>query len=477
MSETTTHTLWESATFDATSVRLTAQRIGLRTDASTRYEKSLDPLLAGKTFARVMEYLVFCEMQAEIIGQYDFLNAEKVANISVTVDWDFVEKKIGVQVPQEKSKSILESLGFEITDENKENFTVKVPSWRATKDVSIAEDIVEEIVRVYGYDNVPKLSLKETQPINEKNPQKLLKNILLDFFATKGWNEALNYSFTNEKLEKKCRQNTENAIKIQNACTEDYTHMRTSLSTRLLGNIANNLKYDANLKFFEIGNVYSKIGDLRPEIQKITDENTPLPYSEKTIIAGITTEKDVLVTRENLENLFQKLLGYIPPIHQRDDVLAVLHPGLSGVYEIGETRVASFGQIHPKVRQDFGIKVPLVYFEIDFAILLDLASEKDKRFKELSAYQALSRELNFVLPEKTHTGEIARDIESVHPWISDVQIDSIFRDDEKIGADLKSVNFTFTLQSMRQTISDDEVAEIFEKIIAMMKEKGYNLRA
>ncbi len=424
-----------------------------------------------------MEYLDFCEMQAEIVGQHDFLNTEKVADISVTVDWDFVEKKIGVQVPQEKSKSILESLGFEITDENKENFTVKVPSWRATKDVSIAEDIVEEIVRVYGYDNVPKLSLKETQPINEKNPQKLLKNILLDFFATKGWNEALNYSFTNEKLEKKCRQNTENAIKIQNAYTEDYTHMRTSLSTRLLGNIANNLKYDADLKFFEIGNVYAKSGDLRPEIQKITDENTPLPYSEKTIIAGITTEKDVLATRENLENLFQKLLGYIPPVHQRDDILTVLHPGLSGAYEIGETRVASFGQIHPKVRQDFGIKVPLVYFEIDFATLLDLASEKDKRFRELSAYQALSRELNFVLPEKVHTGEIARDIESVHPWISDVQIDSIFRDDEKIGANLKSVNFTFTLQSMRQTISDDEVAEIFEKIITMMKEKGYNLRA
>ncbi len=476
VSDSTTHTLWESATFDPTAVRLTAQRIALRTDASTRYEKSLDPLLATKTFTRVKEYLDFCQMNAEILGQSKYIDTKQVHNITIKLQWDFVQQKIGITIPQEKIIQILESLGFEILAQDAQGFEVQVPSWRATKDVSIKEDIIEEIARINGYESVPRIPIPNCQPLNEKNPQKLLKNILLEFFASRGWNEVLNYSFTNEALQKKCLQTTENAVAVKNAYTKDYTHMRTSLVTWLLGNIESNLRYSDTLSFFEIGNIYGKTGKLRPEVQALTDENILLPYAETTMIAGITTDANIAWVRSDLEILLQKLLGYLPPIHQKEDTNTYFHPGISGVYEVGDTRIASFGQIHPKILQAFDIKIPLAYFEIDFAILLDLASEKDKSFRPISAYQALTRELNFVLPEKTHVWDIARDISWVHPWIYDVYVDSIFRDDEKIGSGLKSVNFTFWLQSMRQTISDDEVAEVFEKIITLMKEKGYKLR-
>lgn len=163
---------------------------------------------------------------------------------------------------------------------------IKVPTWRATKDITISEDLVEEILRIYGYENIPALPISGDFEIQEKNKEKQLYNQVLAFFSSANFYEVYNYSFTNALLQAKSLLNfDENLIKITNAYTVDFTHMRNSLAPRLFENIANNLKYSENLAFFEIGKIYAKNLIRDSKIAKLLESQKTLPYPEKKIIA------------------------------------------------------------------------------------------------------------------------------------------------------------------------------------------------
>ncbi len=202
VSENSKNVLWESACFDATAVRLTAQRLGIRTDASTRYEKSLDPLLAGTSFTRVREYLDFLGKSYSITGTSSYLDPARVNHIELEVTYEFINMKAGVEIPREEVSAILGRLGFQFTIQNSQ-LTISVPSWRASKDISIKEDIAEEVVRVYGYDRVPYTPLSGTFHISHKNDEIILRDLTLEHFSGNGWHEVYNYSFTSSALEAK----------------------------------------------------------------------------------------------------------------------------------------------------------------------------------------------------------------------------------------------------------------------------------
>ena len=258
VSETTTNVIWESATFDAVSVRLSAQRHGVRTDASTRYEKSLDPLLASFTVGRIYDYLEFLGKNIETTAIGSYLDAKQVNKPIINVTYDFINTKAGTVIPHEKVNAILTRLGFEFTMNNSE-LVIVVPSWRASKDISIKEDIAEEVIRVFGYDNIPLQALGANTGISSKNQLKSLKDTSLNFWKHQNWNEVYNYSFTNKSLDEYIGYDSmENSVGIQNAFNVEYTHMRRSLSVRLFDNIAKNCNIEDSLKFFEIGKVYTK---------------------------------------------------------------------------------------------------------------------------------------------------------------------------------------------------------------------------
>ena len=258
VSETTTNVIWESATFDAVSVRLSAQRHGDRTVASTRYEKSLDPLLASFAVGRIYDYLEFLGKNIETTAIGSYLDAKQVNKPIINVTYDFINTKAGTVIPHEKVNAILTRLGFEFTMNNSE-LVIVVPSWRASKDISIKEDIAEEVIRVFGYDNIPLQTLGANTGISSKNQLKSLKDISLNFWKHQNWNEVYNYSFTNKSLDEYIGYDSmENSVGIQNAFNVEYTHMRRSLSVRLFDNIAKNCNIEDSLKFFEIGKVYTK---------------------------------------------------------------------------------------------------------------------------------------------------------------------------------------------------------------------------
>jgi phenylalanyl-tRNA synthetase beta chain len=493
VSESTTSIIWESGCFDATSVRLTAQRHGIRTDASTRYEKSLDPLLASTTFPRVLEYMKFLGKDIRISGTSTYLDESRVNHITIDVDYVFINMKAGMEISKERVNSILEKLGFEISPPpligeagrgtpsdspyKGENQTIRitVPSWRASKDISIREDIAEEICRIVGYENTPMTPLPIGQAILEKNHDIELRDITLAHFRGEKWNEIYTYSFTSESLDKKILMpSMESAVGVRNAFNEEYTHMRRSLAPRILMSVAENMKYSENFWFFEIGKIYTKT-------PHSDEENTLLrniaikPFPERKMIAWVAIGQTLESLRKNLESYLYTVLGYIPPVYS-GAYLGLLHPGMSGSYREWDTSIIEFWVIHPEVAASFWLGEDTIYFQADFSVLLEHYKNRDPRFHPISKYQTIPRELNFVMQSNTPTGDVARTLDTLHPWIWDVYVASIYEDDMKLGAGKKSVNFAFTLSNHDDTISDEDAMKVQDMVIEEMGKKGYDLR-
>ena len=265
------------------------------------------------------------------------------------------------------------------------------------------------------------------------------------------------------------------SVAIENAFNVDYTHMRRSLSVRLFDNIAKNRNIDNSLRFFEVGKVYSKNEKYSKTVTDFLQNIDKKPYGELTMIAGASTADTIESLRRSLESYLIETIGYLPPLHQSNSLL-FLHPGVSGEYREGESIFISFGRVHPATAEAFDIPTETLYWEADISLLLSHFVERETRVSPISRFQSIPRELSFVMDELVHTGPVALDIESHHPWISDVYVGSIYRDEVKLGANKKSVNFVFTLCSHEHTITDEEALTIQNAIIETMQSKGCELR-
>jgi phenylalanyl-tRNA synthetase beta chain len=478
VSESTTSIIWESACFDPISVRLSSQRHGLRTDASTRYEKSLDPLLTRTVLPRVLEYMRFMGKTGEISAFAEYLSKEKVNHTQIDVSYEFLSTKIWITIPETEIKRILLNLGFIIKNEEPWILTIEVPSWRATKDINIREDIAEEVWRVYGYDNVPLIPLTANFSISQKNADKVLRDKTLSYFSHRWWSEVYNYSFSNQELDKKLSLGSaDDAVAIKNAFNVDYTHMRRSLAGRLLENIRDNSRHNESLRFFEIWNIYSRNGQRNALVEEFLKDIDTTPFSERKMIAWVMQSSSIDTLRQEIEGYLENVLGFIPPLFQDNGaILPFLHPGISGSYMIGDDAIVRFWQVHPETIESYEIPLWVFYFEIEFTSLLNLVNESDRVFHPLSRFQTIRRELNFVMDERTRTGDVANHINATHPWIQNITVDSIFRDEVKVWVGKKSVNFAFSLVNTENTISDNDALEVQNNIIATMEKLWYNLR-
>ena len=463
VSRETTRISFESACFDPVSVRLTAQRLWIRTDASTRYEKSLDPLLANIACTRVIEYMKFLGKKTQLSGASSYLAPNATKDITIQATYEFINWKTGVVIPKKSVWLILKRLGFWYNDMN-ESFEVTVPSWRATKDVNIKEDIAEEIGRIYGYEQVPHIPPVGDFTIARNNTDITLRNKTNAYFSNHWWHEVYNYSFSNEDLDTRIGfSDTENAIRIQNAFNVEYTHMRRSMAVRLLENIRENIRHADSFGFFEIGKIFQK---------------EEVKFHEKKMLAGIVVGSNLNSLRKLLEWYLRWVTGnsYIH-IEQGNAGNGLFHPGASGTYIINDTSIGKFWHLHPSVLESFNIPESSLYFEIEYETLLWFFQEKEVVFSPISRFQSIPRDLNFILPSHTPTGHIARSIDAIHPWIHDVQVVDTYEDDSKIGKWKKSITFAFVLQNHDGTISDNEAMEIQNTIIDTMKQDGYELRS
>lgn len=466
ITEGTTKILLESANFDPVSVRKTATKIGLRTDAVQRFEKSLDPhqteLAIRKAAELILKVCPNAKIISPILDKYESLPDPVHVNVNI----DAVSSKIGEEVSEEQVVDILKKLEFKLTKKDDKNYEVEVPTFRATKDVSIQEDLVEEIARIYGYENVePKLPELHTRIPYENYPRAQRRNAR-NLMSALGYDEVYNYSFYG--LEDIKNSNTEEAghIKVRNALSEDQTHMRISLIPNLLKVVVENLKNLKKFKLFELGHTYhDNQNDYPTEITNIVG----ISVSEKDHLNNFLEAKGALtkiLEKFGFKNLEVKTIENLPYAHPKQAAI-LEHP------EIGE--IAQIYNLHPMIAQNYKISAKVAIFEINFSKVIEHKQKSDE-YKEIPKFPPVKFDVSVIFDRETQYQKVKQAIESVDPeLIHAVELFDIY-EGPNIDEGKKAFAFSIELLSREKTLKDKHMVATQQAVFQKLEEIGGKVR-
>tara|TARA_Y100000991_G_C21953195_1_gene340774 strand:- start:21 stop:1646 length:1626 start_codon:yes stop_codon:yes gene_type:complete len=461
----TTRMFLEAAIFDPVSIANTGRKLNLYSDARYRFERGLD--YDSPDF--VMHYAA--EMVQKICGgQFSKIVDFKIElkNEKIKFDPNIIYQLTGVKIENKLSKSILEKLGFKIVSVN--NFwDITPPTWRP--DIDGVADIVEEIIRVNGYDQIPSIKLSRNNYIakpamNTKHRQAFFASRTL---ANRGYNEVITFSFLNKKMADQF-EGGGSALNLVNPISSELTDMRPSILPNLLLAVQKNVNIGTqDLSFFETGPIFK--GD-SPHEQKSTI--TGIRYGNKikkdwkreaVKFDFYDIKLDVIKTLDSIgvpKNSLQ--------IYQNAPIY--FHPGRSAVFKIGQNIIANFGEIHPEIVDYFGLNDSAIGFEIFYEnIPLPKRNKISRPMLKISNLQAVTREFAFLVDEKIQSEKISQVAKSVNKvLISDVIILDIYRG-QKIPQNMKSIAIKVTIQPIQETLTDAALEEISANLINAIEKK------
>ena len=453
----------ESANFDAVSIRKSAARMAHRTDASARYEKTLDPemtMLAVKRFIKLVKDIdPDCECASQITDVYQY----KYPEIEVSFDKAFVDRYTGIDISCERIKTTLEQLGFETT-QNGENFVTKVPSWRGTKDVSMKADIIEEITRIYGYDNFeikttlsPLLPAKTTERRKEENQIKdlLVKTYAMNEIHTRVWcdPDALkNLGLTPE----------DNVRILGNA--DDNGILRTSLFQSFLPVVYSNRNYKPSFGIFEIGRTI-----LGEREDGTADEHRMLGIA---MYSKETTEKNLYINAVQLINTIVSQLKHKKVEYTKIEVEHTWqHPKNTSAIMVDGKRIGVLNTLHPKTLSKIAKNAVVVCVEIDMDELLAVEFS-NLEFAEPSRFPSMEYDLSLVMPEGVRFDEISTCWKKLK--IKELREVSVIDIYDAQGIKSITVRFSFGLDD--RTLTGEEVQSHIDKILANLETIGVKMK-
>lgn len=471
INNTSTTIIIESANFDAASVRRTAQRLNSRTDAAMRFEKGLDPNLCPLAINKMAEIIKnLCPkavFNLPVVYVDNFDDKERV----IELDLLWAEKIIGQKIEDKEVRRILESLGLKVEGKDKNTLEIKIPSWRLN-DLAIKEDIIEEIVRIFAYDNIePVLPMAEIIP-PEKNyeieMERRVRNVLSLGYK---FSEVYNYSFVNEDQLLKLGLDSKDYIKLLNPLSSQHTLLRQTLSTNLLSNIKNNQSRYENVNIFEIGNIFLNIAG---GPNKDSDSSESLPYQEKRLAMAMARAKGesfkdlksvafnfIYELSRGLELEFLPTESMMPWADERERCLLILEGK-----EIG-----FLAKVDEVVANKNGIKKESAVCELDFKNLLNIISKFGKKeYESLAKFPSINRDLAFVIDKKILFNDIKKEIKEFHDLIRGVDLFDVYSG-ENLESDKKSMAFHITYHSKEKTLTNEEVDIIQSDLIKKMAEK------
>ncbi|MBD3360274.1 phenylalanine--tRNA ligase subunit beta [Candidatus Peregrinibacteria bacterium] len=465
----TTSIILESANFNAASVRRTSSSLGIRTDAVQRFEKSLDPNLAELAIKRAAELILEICPEAKIAGPITDIQKFNKNPLKINLDVQKTKSKIGVDIPAEEIRNILENLNFKIKEKEKNIYEVTVPSFRATKDIENQDDLIEEIARIYGYENVPTSLPTLPTKLPEENTERFKKHRTRELFSySLGFDEVYNYSFYGEKEIKNCLLKEEGHLKLLNYLSEDQTHLRISLIPNILRNLRLNIKYFDNINIYEIGRTYKEIGRYMPVEEKFIGgailkkgRNTDIFYEAKGAV-------EKFFERFNLQNIEEvKGIKNTPYAHPSKSI--------SFIDGHGQT-IAKVFILHPTVKNNHELeKYSIAVFELNFTEALKL-EQPIKKYKKLSKFPGLDIDISVVIDRARKIKEIRETIlETDNNLIQEVTLFDIY-EGENIPPDKKAVAFKVMLMAQDRTMTDEEMAEIQQKIFKNLEKLGGKIR-
>lgn len=457
MDDTTT-IVFESACFNGVSVRTTAKRLGLRTEASSRYEKELDPEGCRVSLMRALELVELLGAGDVVNGVVDVFPTPKVKPV-IAFEPDWVNNFIGIHVPADEQKRILEKIGFTVDDEG-----IHTPYYRM--DIEHKADISEEIARFYGYDKIEEreLSGKAAGFLTER--QSFERKICTDLLAM-GLTQIETFTFISPKAYDKIRLPSDEraSVVIKNPLGEDTGVMRRTALPSLLDILSRNYSYrNLSASLFEIATEYVP-----------TTENE-LPVERVKIMIGMYGDGADYFT---LKGVVEKLLELSGVAEYDIEALTddpSFHPGRTAVITVDGKRLAVLGEIHPDVAENYAIKAKPLAAMIDFELLCALKND-DRTYRALPKFPATTRDLAVVCDRKTPVLLLKKTIaDAIGKNLEKIELFDVYTG-EQIAEDKKSAAFSLSLRSAERTLTDEEADSAVKRAVKALKELGAELRS
>ncbi len=459
--DTSTLTL-ESATFDAASIRKSTVRLSHRTDASMRYEKSLDPEMTTTAAARFVKLLTDYDSQARVVSALTDEYAYKYPEIKLEFDRAFVDRYTGIDISNETIVKTLTSLGFGVSLDG-QRFTVDVPSWRGTKDVTIKADIIEEITRIYGYDNfdvhTASAPLYPVRASIEKTDEDRIKDILVKRYDM---HELHSYIWAYYDEYKQLGIEVEDNVELVNASNPNIKTLRHSIIPTQLCQLKYNIGYASDIGVFEIGRVVDGIDD-----EGLCKEHKMLAMT--LYGKGADIEKLYFKLRDIIATLADDIKHESLSFEKCTAEHSYQHPkNLYNIFCAGR-KIGQIGMINAQVAKNIDKKASIVYAELDVCEFAKIKNVGIK-YMPVSRFPEIEIDLSFV----TDTfAPIANAIKTVNcPLIKKVGVADIY-DDE--GG--RSITVRMLFSHPERTLTKDEVGEVTDKLIATLAEGGVRLKA
>lgn len=454
ISESTRYVLLEGANFNSKSIRLTSKKFNLRSEASTRFEKGIDPNLSQVAVNRVCQLIEETNSGLVIKGSTDVYKKMKKEKI-IELKPKNANKLLGINISIEKMLEYLNRLDLK-SELEEELIKVKIPTFRL--DLEIEADLIEEIGRMYGFHNIESKPLIGTLTRGEKPYGRRIEDKTKSILKGLGLNEVMTYSFISPKAYDKINL-PENSvlrdyIRLMNPLGEDYSVMRTTLIPNMLELLSRNFNRDIEECYlYEIGNIF---------IPKELPVKT-LPWEKKILSFGVYGKKDFYYLKEVINKTLDRL-GITNIEYIREANNPTFHPGKTAKIILDGEELGIIGEAHPDVSKNYNISSKVYLSQLDFNKIIE-KTKLDIKFKELPKYPSMLRDMAILIQKDVLVGEIEKTIlKHGKDLIEKVELFDIYTGDQ-IPESKKSVAYSITYRAMDRTLRDEEVNKVQDSII------------
>ena len=459
--ESDTNTVvFEAAVFYGGTVRKTSKKVGLRTESSSRFEKGLSAENALRAVNRAVELVEMLGIGEVVDGKIDKYPTKQEKR-EIKLEPDRINSLIGTNLSKEEMIDILNKLDIKV-----ENDIAHVPYFRM--DLEQMADLAEEVARFYGYDKIDGSLMKSETTIGLRTKAQKIEKKVMETLQNEGFSEIYTYGFINKKELEKCNIPDEVrklSICISNPLNDDFKYMRPSTVPSMMNTISFNINQkNEDVFLFDISRNYKNINNVV--------ESGEVPLEEKILTLGMYGKDcDFYILKGVIENILEQISVNKYDI-EKEVNNRTYHTGRCANIKVGIDNIATFGEVHPEVLQNYDIQKRVYLAEINLSKLTKYARE-NKKYAEVPKFPAVERDIAIIVDENVEVGKIEKVItKKAKKILESAKLFDIFRN-EKIGENKKSVAYSLSFRDKNKTLSDDEVNQIMENIISEL-EKEFN---
>lgn len=456
--------LFEAACFDGTNIRLSSKKVGLRTDASGKFEKGLDPNNAIEAMNRACQLIEELGAGEVVGGVVDVYTTVKEGR-NIPFEPEKYNRLLGTDIAPETMLDYFKMLDLGYDKEKNE---ILVPSWR--QDLECDADIAEEVARFYGYDKIP-TSLPSGEATTGKLSFKLrVEKLARDIAEFCGFSQAMTYSFESPKVFDKLLLPADSPLRetvvITNPLGEDFSIMRTVSLNGMLASLATNYnRRNQNVRLYELGNIYL------PKQTPVTE----LPEERMQFTLGMYGEGNFYTMKGVVEELFDKLGMHEKAEYDPSDKKSFLHPGRQADIVYHGNVIGYLGEIHPTVAANYAIKERVYVAVLDMPYVVEYASF-DRKYRGIAKFPAVTRDLSMVVPKEVLAGDIEKVFdEKGGQYLERYALFDIY-EGAQIKRGYKSIAYTLTFRAQDKTLEDADIQNAMNKILKKLEELGIELR-